>query len=532
MYAATRTVSLLGARGHVVDVQVDVTNAVIDTVVVGRPDPSIREGRARCRAAVENSGLRWPVSRRVTILLSPADLPKRGTHFDLAMAIGVVAADPEQGLAGLLDDVVLIGELTLNGQLRCVPGVLPMVMAAAAQGVRRVVVPEPQVHEAALVDGVEVYGVRSLNQAIALLRGDEIPEAPPVEAAPAQSLLGRRQHARLEQVDLADVLGMPEARLALEVAAAGGHHLLLTGAKGAGKTTLAERLPTILPDLDRQQSLELTAIHSLSGGLPRGAAVVTRPPFRAPHHTASRAGILGGGTGRVSPGEVSKATHGVLFLDEFPLLPSDVIEALRQPLESGEITIARGDDEATFPAAGMLVLACNPCPCGEYSTRARENRCVCSEVKRRAYRLKISGPIADRIDITRVIEPLSGHERGDRLSVPESSTTVLARVVAARERQQARYAGFDWQLNAHVPGPELTSRWPLSEEATRRLDVEVYGGTLTRRGATRVHRVAWSVADLRGSDRPGLDEFEVALRLRTGADLDLEMLRPSRGVAG
>lgn len=525
MYAATRTVSLQGAIGHVVEVQVDITHGLIATNVVGRPDPSINEGRARVRAAIENSGLRWPASRRVTILLSPTDLPKRGPHFDLAMAVGVVAADSGELGSSSLASLVLIGELTLDGRVRCVPGVLPMVMAAKARGVARVVVPEPQVAEAALVEGIEVYGVRSLLQAVALLKGEEVPEAPEVEPLTGESLLTWRGQERLEDVDLGDVLGMTDARFALEVAAVGGHHLLLTGAKGAGKTTLAERLPTILPDLSTAESLELTAIHSLSGGLPPGATVLTRPPFRAPHHTASRAGILGGGSGRVHPGEVSKATHGVLFLDEFPLLPSDVIEALRQPLESGEITIARGEEEATFPAAGMLVLACNPCPCGEYSTRSRDHRCICSEVKRRAYRRKISGPIADRIDITRVIEPLGEAERRDRFAAPETSATVLARVVAARARQQRRYADAGWRLNAQVPGPELRSRWPMTPEATSRLDREVYGGTLTRRGAARVHRVAWSVADLRGADQPGTEEFEVALRLRTGVDLDLAMVQ-------
>jgi magnesium chelatase family protein len=525
MYAVTRTVSLQGAVGHVVEVQVDITQGLLDTIIVGRPDPSIREGRARCRAAIENSGLSWPSSRRVTILLSPTDLPKRGPHFDLAMALGVLAADTQKLPPRALEDLVLIGELTLDGRVRCVPGVLPMVMAAAARGIERVVVPEPQVAEASLVENIEVYGVRSLLQVLALLKGEEIPEAPAVEPLTGESLLTWRGQSRLDDVDLVDVRGMADARFALEVAATGGHHLLLTGSKGAGKTTLAERLPTILPDLGAEESLELTAIHSLSGGLPRGASVLTRPPFRAPHHTASRAGILGGGTGRVHPGEVSKATHGVLFLDEFPLLPSDIIEALRQPLESGEITIARGEEEATFPAAGMLVLACNPCPCGEYSTRSRNHRCVCSEVKRRAYRKSISGPIADRIDITRVVEPLGTAEMGDRFSSPEPSSVVLARVVAARKRQLARYAGRGWRLNAHVPGPELQARWPMTAEATRHLDVEVYGGSLTRRGATRVHRVAWSIADLRGLSQPGLDEFEVARRLRTGADLDLAMLQ-------
>jgi magnesium chelatase family protein len=525
MWASARTVSLQGAVGHVVDVQVDVSQGQIATNLVGRADASINEARDRCRSAIHNSGFEWPTSRRITILLSPADLPKRGPHFDLAIAVAVLAASGAEFPRGALDDVILIGELTLDGRLRCVPGVLPMVMAASARGINRVVVPEPQLTEATLVPGVTAYGVRSLQQVVALLQGEaEIPEAPPVEPPTGQLLLSWRGEARLEDVDLVDVIGMADARFALEVAAVGGHHLMLTGPKGAGKTTLAERLPTILPDLSPEESLELTAIHSLCGALPAGSPVLTRPPFRAPHHSASRAGILGGGSGRVRPGEVSKAHLGVLFLDEFPLLPSDIVEALRQPLESGEITIARGDEDATYPAAGMLVLAANPCPCGEFHPHARDNQCTCGEVKRREYRRKLSGPIADRIDITRFVEPVKPHELGDRFAEPESSATVLARVTAARRRQRARYSETPWRLNAHVPGPLLREAWPLDGAAARRLDKEVYSGTLTRRGATRVHRVSWSVADLRGLERPGLDELEVALRLRSAAPLDLDMI--------
>jgi len=530
MLATARTVSLQGAVGHVVDVQVDLSAGQVSTILVGRPDASISEGRERCRAAVLNSGFEWPSARRITILLSPTDLPKRGPHVDLAMAVAVLVANKVRVPEAALASSVLIGELSLDGRVRGVPGVLPMVMAAAAHGITRVVVPEPQAGEAALVDGVEVFGVRSLAQAVAVLNGDEVPEAPPVEPLTGESLLSWRGEARLEAVDLADVMGMLDARYALEVAAVGAHHLLLTGAKGAGKTTLAERLPTILPRLDQQQSLELTAIHSLCGALPAGASVLTEPPFRAPHHTASRSGILGGGTGRVHPGEVSKAHHGVLFLDEFPLLPADIVEALRQPLESGVITISRGDDDATYPAGAMLVLACNPCPCGEYSAVSRDHRCRCSEVKRRAYRLKISGPIADRIDITRHVEPEPHHQGGRGQQDPESSATVAARVAAARERQRIRYAGAGWSVNGHVPGPALRREWPLDRAATEQLDSAVYSGTLTRRGATRVHRVAWSVADLRGTDRPGLDELMVALRLRRGDPLELRTLSVPRAL--
>ncbi|MCW2782869.1 MAG: ATP-binding protein [Marmoricola sp.] len=532
MWATTRTVSLQGATGHVIDVQVDVSQGLIATALVGRPDLSINEARDRCRAAITNSGHEWPVTRRITILLSPADLPKRGPHFDLAIAIGVLAASEKDFPVAALANAVLIGELTLDGRVRSVPGVLPMTMAASTRGVDRVYVPEPQAAEAALVPGMQVFGVRSLNQVVALLTGaEEIPEAPAVEPLTGDPLLSWRGEERLEDVDMSDVLGMADARFSLEVAAAGGHHVLLSGPKGAGKTTLAERVPTILPDLAADESLELTAIHSLSGGLPPGAPMLTRPPFRAPHHSASRSGILGGGTGRVRPGDVSKAHLGVLFLDEFPLFPSDVVEALREPLESGVITISRGDEGAVYPARSMVVFACNPCPCGEFHPYNRDNRCGCTEIKRRQYRNKISGPIADRIDITRFIEPLRQHQRDDPFGSRESSAVIRARVTAARERQAIRYVGQPWRLNAHVPGPVLSEHWPLSDPAARRLDSELYSGRLTHRGSVRVHRLAWSVADVRGVAQPGPEELDIALRLRSAQPLELRSLYREGGAA-
>ena len=422
MVATTHTVSLHGAVGHVVDVQVDLSHGLIATALVGRPDASIVEARDRCRAAVNNSGYDWPTTRRVTVLLSPADLPKRGPHFDLAIAVAVLAAARKDFPHASLEGAAMIGELTLDGRVRCVPGVLPMTMAAAARGVGTVYVPEPQAAEAALVAGVRVFGIRSLAQAMALLEGaEEVPEAPPVEPLSGTPLLSWRGEERLDDLDMADVLGMADTRYAVEVAAAGGHHLMLTGPKGSGKTTLAERIPGLLPDLSDEESLELTAVHSLCGTLVPGAARILRPPYRAPHHSASRTGILGGGTGRVRPGEVSKAHLGVLFLDEFPLFPLDVVEALREPLESGEISISRGEEDATYPARAMFVFACNPCPCGAYHPLSRDHDCTCSELKRRDYRRKISGPIADRIDITRFVEPLHPGERPLPFERPESS---------------------------------------------------------------------------------------------------------------
>ncbi|HEY0772492.1 MAG TPA: YifB family Mg chelatase-like AAA ATPase [Nocardioidaceae bacterium] len=526
--ATARTITLQGANGHVIDVQVDVAQGVVKTAMVGRPDASVSEARDRCRAAVTNSRFEWPATRRVTILLSPADLPKRGPHFDLAIAVAVLAASgtlPAASLAG----VVFIGELTLDGRLRAVPGVLPMAMVASSRDISCVVVPEPQVEEAAMIPGMTVLGARSLAQVVALLRGEPVPEAPPVLPLAPGPLLTWRGEDRMEQVDLSDVMGMTEAKYALEVAAAGGHHVMLSGPKGAGKTTLAERLPGLLPDLTLEEALELSAIYSLAGCLPPGQTVMTRPPFRAPHHSATRTGMLGGGTGRVHPGEVSRAHTGALFLDEFPLFQADIIEGLREPLESGEVTLARGEEIATFPARTMFVLACNPCPCGEYHPTNRDNRCTCLEVKRREYRRKISGPIADRIDIVRHVEPLGELDRRDKLAPKESSAQVRARVTAARERQASRYDGTGWRLNSAVPGPVLRERWPLPADAEQLVDDRVYAGQLTRRGATRVHRLAWTVADLRGADRPGVAEVDTALRLRSGEPL---MLSAVQAVAG
>ncbi len=525
--ATARTIVLQGSSGHLIDVQADVTQGVVKTTLVGRPDASINEARDRCRAAVLNSKLKWPSTRRVTILLSPADLPKRGPHFDLAITVATLAASEEVPKQAL-DGTVFVGELTLDGRLRAVPGVLPMTMAAAARGITRVIVPEPQADEAALVPGMTVLGLRSLRQVVAHLRGEELPDAPPVEPMASAPLLTWRGDERTREVDLADVLGMADARYALEVAAAGGHHLMLSGPKGAGKTTLAERIPGLLPDLTVEESLELTAIYSLAGGLPPSAQRLVRPPFRAPHHSATRASLLGGGSGRVRPGEVSRAHTGTLFLDEFPLFNADIIEALRQPLESGEVTIARGEEVATFPARTMFVVACNPCPCGDYHPHNRDNRCTCTEVKRRDYRAKLSGPIIDRIDITRHVEPVRPHEAFDPLAHPESTAVVRTRVSAARARQAARYTGTPWRLNADVPGPVLRETWPLTGQAVRMLDERVYAGTLTRRGATRVHRLAWTVADLHGVEQPGVAELDVSLRLRTGDPLGLDTLDRKR----
>ena len=515
-FATARSLALKGADGHVIDVQVDVSPGLVNTTIVGRVDKSLSEARDRVRMAINNDCGRWPATKRVTILLAPADLPKGGTHYDLAIAIAVMAADKKHDelTPDLLDGWAFIGELSVSGGLRPVPGVLPMVIAAAAHGITRVFVPEPQAAEAALVPGMTVFGVRSLAQVSAVLRGAEVPEAPPVVGPSASPLATWRGDDRLADLDLRDLDGLEDVRYAVEVAAAGGHPLMLIGPRGTGKTSIAERIPTILPDLTTEQALEVTALHSVAGLLPEGSGLLHRPPWFAPHHSATAASVLGGGTGRVRPGQVSLAHHGVLFLDEFPHFRSDVIEAMRQPLESGEVTIARGEESATYPARSLVVLAANPCPCGNFHGLSG-GACECSEVQRTHYRRKLTGPILDRVDIWMEVRPQVSGRPGPWREPPESSADVRTRVAEARQRQARRYRNCSWTLNASCPGPLLTERWPLDPEGQHLVDAELARGLLTRRGVTRVQRLAWTVADCAGVSRPGPREAEIALALRS-----------------
>jgi len=526
-FATTHTVALDGATGHLIEVQVDVSGGVVGTTLVGRPDASLHEARDRVRMAINNSfgadGAGWPSSRRVTILLSPADLPKRGTHFDLPIAVGVVATGariPPEALEGS----VFIGELSLSGALRPVTGVLPMVLAAAERGMRRVFVPEPQAEEASMVPGMSVLGVRSLAQVVAELTGAEVPAAPEVVGSSRSALMSWRGQDLQDEVDLADLFGLEDVRYAVEVAAAGGHHLMLSGPRGCGKTSIAERIPSILPDLAADEALEVAAIQSLAGVFTADDGPHRRPPYVAPHHDASAASLLGGGTGRVRPGAISRALHGVVFLDEFPLFHADVVEGLRQPLESGVVTVARGEETATYPARAMVVLAANPCPCGGYHRDQSRSTCTCSPPDRRHYARKLDGPVVDRIDVWRNVEPAPADAERDRFGLREDSATVRARVAEARERQRQRYAGCGWRLNATVPAAALQERWPLAPGADAPLQATLARRRLSRRGAVRVHRVAWSVADLAGHDAPTVDDVRTALALRLGDCLSMHAI--------
>ncbi|WP_432494329.1 YifB family Mg chelatase-like AAA ATPase [Kineococcus gypseus] len=500
-------VGLVGLDGHLVSVEADLSPGLPAFVLVGLPDASLHEARDRVRAATANSGCPLP-QQRLTVNLSPATLPKSGSGFDLAVAVAALTA------AGVLppevsDGVLHLGELGLDGSVRAVDGVLPAVLAAARAGVRSVVVPAAAAEEAALVPGVRVRGVRWLAELVADYRGEappQLPEPPGPPPAPPTAPAGPAP-------DLADVVGQAEARFALEVAAAGGHHLLLSGPPGAGKTMLAARLPGLLPDLDERSALEVTAVHSLAGALRSrsASALLTRPPYEDPHHTASVASVVGGGTGVPRPGAASRAHRGVLFLDEAPEFEARVLEALRQPLEHGELVLHRARGAARYPARFQLVLAANPCPCGRAVGRALE--CTCSPAARRRYAAKLSGPLLDRVDV-RVDVPAVTRAEVAEGAAGEGSAAVAARVRAARELAARRLAAHGARSNGELRGPLLRGPLRLPAAATADLERALERGALTLRGVDRVLRVAWTVADLRGAAAPGRDDVGRALALR------------------
>jgi magnesium chelatase family protein len=500
VYARAHAVAVVGVRGYPVAVEAHVGRGLPALHLTGLPGAGIQDARERVRPAVENCGLEWPL-RRVTVNLSPADLRKDSPGFDLPIAVSVLAATGQLRKEPLVR-YALAGELSLKGGLVPTPGILAVAATAAASGKSGVVVPEGNAAEAALVEGLEVVGVPSLAEVGAFFRGRwHPPPPPPPPDRPVEE----------SAVDFAEVRGQAEARRALEVAAAGGHNVLMVGPPGAGKTMLARRLPTVLPAMTREEALEVTRLHSVAGLLPSGEGLVAARPFRAPHHTVSPAGLLGGGSGAIRPGEVSLAHQGVLFLDEVTEFRRDALEGLRQPLEDGRVAVVRAAGAVDFPARFTLVAASNPCPCGFEGDGRRRCRCLPNRLE--AYRQRLSGPLLDRIDIRLRIPRLS---RGELLGSEsgEPSALIRARVEAARERQRARLGPRGIRCNGEMSGAMARRMASLTSGAEKILARAVDRYVLSGRAFDRVLKVARTVADL--EDRQRVDEEHVleALRFR------------------
>lgn len=490
------SVAVRGLDGVMVEIEADISSGLPGVHLVGLADTALQESRDRVRAAITNCGGSWPQSR-LTLALSPATLPKVGSVYDLALASAVVSAHTKKEWPRL-EKTVLLGELALDGRVRPIHGVLPAVLAAKSDGWPAVVVPVDNLAEASLIDGIEVWGVRTFGQLKAWFDGK-------VEL---YARLAAGEHTPESVADLADVIGQGQARYAVEVAAAGAHNLMFTGPPGAGKTMLAQRLPGLLPALSHGESLEVTAIHSVAGLLAGDTPLITHAPFVAPHHTSSVAALVGGGSGFARPGAVSRAHRGVLFLDEFAEMGASALEALRTPLEDGEIRLARRDGVACYPARFQLVLAANPCPCAPPNPAD----CTCSAQARLRYRGKLSGPLVDRVDLRVQLYPVSAGAFTQQEG--ESTSAVRDRVAQARSAAEERWRPHGIHTNAEAGGKLLRTQFRLPNGIMEPLRIAMDRGVITMRGADRCLRVAWTLADLSGRTSPGLSDVTTALSFR------------------
>lgn len=501
MIAQLNSTALLGIDGYIVDVETDISNGLPAFEIVGLPDASVKESKERIRAAIKNTGLVMP-SKRITVNLAPADIKKEGSHFDLPIAVGILQASEQLSSCG--SDTIFLGELSLNGDLRRINGVLPMVISAFQRGIKRVFLPYENAREAAAIEGLEVFGLKNLKELVLHLTGQQRLDAHTLDV---NSLLSKNDGHIL---DFKDVKGQAFVKRALEIAAAGGHNLLMIGPPGSGKTMIAQRIPSILPDMSFAESLEVTKIHSIAGLVSEKNPIISNRPFRHPHHTISSVGLSGGGS-NPKPGEISLSHNGVLFLDELPEFRRDALEAMRQPLEDGEVTITRAGGTVTYPCSVMLVASMNPCPCGYYGDPSRE--CSCSQTQIMKYMSKISGPLLDRIDL-HIEVPAVKYEELEAKEQGESSAEIKKRVNAARQIQLERYGKQGVYSNSQLTPELMQKHCGLDADANELLRSAYETLGLSARAHNRILKVARTIADLAGEESIKLEHIAEAIQYR------------------